>query len=196
MGTPHAQLLTRTSYGLIFLAAATVLLLHQPRTMTIMFTGGAFLLLGLVGVTNSWLVMDSTGNFVVTWLTNTLMLAVGLGVLGRVLEEERELATARSLELAAANARLAELDRLKSDFVSMVSHELRTPLGLIKGYIGTLLRRDTPLDEATREEFLQVVDEETDRLTELVTNLLDMSRIEAGTLRVDLPADAALRPAG
>jgi signal transduction histidine kinase len=80
---------------------------------------------------------------------------------------------------------LAELDRLKSDFVSMVSHELRTPLGLIKGYAGTLLRRDAPLDEATREEFLQVIDEETDRLTELVTNLLDMSRIEAGTLHVD-----------
>src|SRR5262249_46784296 len=56
---------------------------------------------------------------------------------------------------------------------------------LIKGYVGTLLRRDAPLDEATREEFLQVIDEETDRLTELVTNLLDMSRIEAGTLRVD-----------
>ena len=45
-------------------------------------------------------------------------------------------------ELAAANTRLAELDQLKTDFVSMVSHELRTPLGLIKGYTGTLLQAD------------------------------------------------------
>jgi signal transduction histidine kinase len=184
-GTPYAPLLVRTSYGCIFLAAASVLLLHQPRTMTLMFSGVALVLLGLLGVTVTWLVMDSTGNVVVTWLSNTLMLTVGLGVLGRLLEEERELATARSRDLAAANARLAELDRLKSDFVSMVSHELRTPLGLIKGYVGTLLRHDAPLDAATREEFLQVIDEETDRLTELVTNLLDMSRIEAGTLRVE-----------
>jgi two-component system sensor histidine kinase KdpD len=67
----------------------------------------------------------------------------------------------------------------------MVSHELRTPLGLIKGYIGSLRRPDMALDGATRREFLEVIDEETDRLTELVTNLLDVSRIEAGTLRVD-----------
>lgn len=72
----------------------------------------------------------------------------------------------------------------------MVSHELRTPLGLIKGYTGSLLRPDMALDEETRREFLEVIDEETDRLTELVTNLLDMSRIEAGTLRVELhPTD-------
>jgi signal transduction histidine kinase len=185
MEARSAALLTRTSYGLAYLAAAAVLLLHRPRTTTLLFTAGALLCLGLLGVTNTWLVMDATGNIVITWLANTLMLTVGLGVLARVLEEERELATARSQELAAANARLAELDRLKSDFVSMVSHELRTPLGLIKGYAGTLLRDDAPLDHETRKEFLQVIDEETDRLTELVTNLLDMSRIEAGTLRIE-----------
>jgi signal transduction histidine kinase len=185
MGGPYAALLTRMGYACAFFAAAATLLLHRPRTMVFVFAGGAFLLLGVQGFTATWLIMDSTGNTVAAWLSNTLMLTIGLAVLARLLDEERELATARSRELAAANARLAELDRLKSDFVSMVSHELRTPLGLIKGYVGTLLRRDAPLDEATREEFLQVIDEETDRLTELVTNLLDMSRIEAGTLRVD-----------
>jgi signal transduction histidine kinase len=127
--------------------------------------------------------MDFTASLVSGWIASAVQLAIGLSVLGCLLEEERETATARSRELTLANARLAELDRLKSDFVSMVSHELRTPLGLIKGYTGTLLQQD--LDAATREEFLRVIDEETDRLTELVTNLLDMSRIEAGTLRVD-----------
>ncbi len=185
MGLPQAALVTRLGYGCAFLAAAAALLLPRPQTLVLAFAGGALLLLGIQGIVSNWLIMDVTGNIVSSWLSNTLMLAAGLAVLGRLLDEERELATARSRELAAANARLAELDRMKSDFVSMVSHELRTPLGLIKGYVGTLLRRDTPLDEATREEFLQVIDEETDRLTELVTNLLDMSRIEAGTLRVD-----------
>jgi len=185
MGLPQAATVTRLGYGCAFLAAAAALLLPRPQTLVLAFAGGALLLLGIQGIVSNWLIMDVTGNIVSSWLSNTLMLAAGLAVLGRLLDEERELATARSRELATANARLAELDRMKSDFVSMVSHELRTPLGLIKGYVGTLLRRDAPLDEATREEFLQVIDEETDRLTELVTNLLDMSRIEAGTLRVD-----------
>ncbi len=91
----------------------------------------------------------------------------------------------RATALIAANARLAELDKLKSDFLSMVSHELRTPLGLIKGYVGTLLSNDLPISSATAREFLGVIDEETDALSELVGNLLDTSRIEAGTLRVD-----------
>ena len=185
MGSPYAPLLTRMGYACCFLAAATVLLLHRPRTTIFVFAGGALLLLGTQGMTATWLIVDSAASTVSAWLSNTLMLTVGLAVLARVLEEERELATARSQELAAANARLAELDRLKSDFVSMVSHELRTPLGLIKGYAGTLLRPDAQLDEETRKEFVQVIDEETDRLTELVTNLLDMSRIEAGTLRIE-----------
>jgi signal transduction histidine kinase len=185
MDTPSAPMVTRLGYACAFLAAAAALLLHRPQPLVLAFAGGALLLLGVQGTLATWLIMDATGNIVSSWLSNTLLLAVGLAVFGRLLDEERELATARSRELAAANARLAELDRLKSDFVSMVSHELRTPLGLIKGYVGTLLRRDAPLDDATREEFLQVIDEETDRLTELVTNLLDMSRIEAGTLSID-----------
>jgi two-component system sensor histidine kinase KdpD len=137
------------------------------------------------GFVSARLVLDLTGTLMSSWVHSALSLALGLGVLGRMLEDERELARARSLELAAANTRLAELDQLKTDFVSMVSHELRTPLGLIKGYVGTLLRPEVPLDAASRQEFYQVIDEETDRLTELVTNLLEMSRLEAGTLRVE-----------
>jgi signal transduction histidine kinase len=184
-GEPLAAPLTRLSYGGWWLAAGTVLLLAQPATIVRRLTGAMLLLLGLQGIAAAWLVMDLTGTVVSGWVSSALALAVGLGVLGRLLEEEREVANARSRELVAANARLAELDRLKSDFVSMVSHELRTPLGLIKGYAGTLLRPDVSLDATTSEEFLRVIDEETDRLTELVTNLLDMSRIEAGTLRVE-----------
>lgn len=78
-----------------------------------------------------------------------------------------------------------ELDEMKSQLLSTVSHELRTPLASIKGFATTLLRQDVEWDEATRREFLAIIDEESDRLSELIGNLLDMSRLEAGTLRVE-----------
>jgi signal transduction histidine kinase len=86
-----------------------------------------------------------------------------------------------------------ELDQMKSQLLSTVSHELRTPLASIKGFATTLLREDVEWDEATRREFLAIIDEESDRLSELIGNLLDMSRVEAGTLRVE-PEPIELRP--
>jgi PAS domain S-box-containing protein len=86
-----------------------------------------------------------------------------------------------------------ELDEMKSQLLSTVSHELRTPLASIKGFATTLLREDVQWDENSRREFLSIIDEESDRLSELISNLLDMSRIEAGTLRVE-PEPTNLRP--
>jgi signal transduction histidine kinase len=78
-----------------------------------------------------------------------------------------------------------ELDEMKSRLLSTVSHELRTPLASIKGFATTLLRQDVQWDETTRREFLSIIDTESDRLSELIGNLLDMSRIEAGVLAVE-----------
>lgn len=75
--------------------------------------------------------------------------------------------------------------RLQEDFVSTISHELLTPLGFIKGYTTTLLRADASWDEGSRREFLTIVDEETDRLQELIDNVLDSARLQSGTLRMD-----------
>jgi signal transduction histidine kinase len=80
---------------------------------------------------------------------------------------------------------LRELDRLRSDLVANVSHELRTPLGLIKIFCTTLMRQDIDLDRATQLEFLQDIGQETDRLEEIVTNLLDVSHLESGRLRLE-----------
>lgn len=77
------------------------------------------------------------------------------------------------------------LERLQDDFVATISHELRTPLGFIKGYATTLLRDDINWDEESRNEFLTIIDEETDRLRELIDNLLDSSRLQSGTLRME-----------
>ncbi len=86
-----------------------------------------------------------------------------------------------------------ELDRLKSQLLSTVSHELRTPLASIKGFATTLLRQDVAWDDDTQREFLAIIDEESDRLAELIGNLLDMARVEVGTLRVE-PEPTSLRP--
>jgi signal transduction histidine kinase len=75
-----------------------------------------------------------------------------------------------------------ELARMQDEFISTISHELRTPLGFIKGYVTTLLRDDVDWKAETRAEFLHIVDDESDRLRELIDNLLDSSRLESGRL--------------
>jgi PAS domain S-box-containing protein len=77
-----------------------------------------------------------------------------------------------------------ELDRMRASLVSTVSHELRTPLAAIKGYASTMLADDVEWDRASQREFLTIISDESDRLTNLVNNLLDLSRIEAGSLRL------------
>jgi signal transduction histidine kinase len=72
--------------------------------------------------------------------------------------------------------------QLQQDFIATVSHELRTPLGFIKGYTTTLLRSDTNWDEKTRREFLTIIDEEADHLTELIENVLESARLQSNTL--------------
>jgi signal transduction histidine kinase len=77
------------------------------------------------------------------------------------------------------------LDRLQEDFVATVSHDLRSPLGFIKGYATSLLREDIEWELETRREFLTIIDEEADRLSILIDNLLDSSRLQSGTLKMD-----------
>ncbi len=77
-----------------------------------------------------------------------------------------------------------EVDRMKSSLISTVSHELRTPLAAIKGYATTLLADDVQWDDDSQYEFLNIISTESDHLSQLVDDLLDMSRIEAGNLTV------------
>jgi PAS domain S-box-containing protein len=78
-----------------------------------------------------------------------------------------------------------EIDRMKSSLISTVSHELRTPLASIKGYVTTLLAEDVVWDSLAQREFLGIISDETDRLSKLINDLLDMSRIESGNLDVN-----------
>ncbi len=84
----------------------------------------------------------------------------------------------------AETTALREANKLKDDFMSMVSHELRTPLASIKGYSRTLLADDGHWDDETRSEFLNIISDESDKLAELVENLLEMTRIDGDRLRI------------
>jgi len=93
------------------------------------------------------------------------------------------------LENIIANVRdithFREAEEMKSTFISVVSHELKTPVALIKGYAATLRREDASWDAATARDSLAVIEEESDRLTQLIDNLLDASRLQAGQMRLE-----------
>jgi signal transduction histidine kinase len=109
----------------------------------------------------------------------------------RVRARTEELA-ALNVALEASNARLRELDQLKSDFVSDVSHELRTPLTSIKGYVDYLLEGSAGELSPVQKDFLARVRSNGERLSRLSNDLLDLARIEAG--RVEFrPARLVLR---
>jgi two-component system sensor histidine kinase KdpD len=97
------------------------------------------------------------------------------------------------LEEAAATAgSLAEVDRLRTALLSAVSHDLRTPLSSAKAAVGTLRMSDLPLSEDDQGELLATAEESLDRLSGLVENLLDMSRLQAGALALAIqPIDVA-----
>ncbi len=78
----------------------------------------------------------------------------------------------------------SEAEQVKKNLLAIVSHELRTPLTAIKGYATSLLETDIELDTTTQRDFLQRIVEEEDRMAELVTSLLEMSQLEAGTLKL------------
>jgi PAS domain S-box-containing protein len=95
-----------------------------------------------------------------------------------------------------ANRRLIELDKLKDEFVSMVSHELRTPLASIMSFVDILI--SYPEDKTTQQEFLCIIKDESERLTRLVNDFLDISKIQAGRMEwktVELPIEEVIQSA-
>jgi Na+/proline symporter/nitrogen-specific signal transduction histidine kinase len=118
--------------------------------------------------------------------------ALGLDDVMRILEEASQLRAyshaledkSRSLErataeLRAANDQLKSLDRLKDDFMSSVTHELRTPLTSIRA-LSELMVDDPKMDGQQRQHFLGIIVSETERLSRLVNQVLDMAKIESG----------------
>ena len=88
---------------------------------------------------------------------------------------------------------MEELERLRAEFLGMVSHELRTPLAAVKGSVDTLLESASDLDSAEMTQFFRIIRDQSENMRYLISDLLDVARIETGTLPVSPePVDAAV----
>jgi len=136
---------------------------------------------GPVEYYESPVVTKTGGEVVIAWYNTVLRDEVGktVGTLNSGEDlTQRQLFQRKMLEYQ-------ELDQLKSRLLATVSHELRTPLAIIKGYSTMLVDYNLVLGDEERNEHLLSIDKATDRLTELVDHLLDMSRLDAGLLKLE-----------
>jgi two-component system sensor histidine kinase KdpD len=111
--------------------------------------------------------------------TETRLVAAVADQVGQALEQDRLAAAARDAEIAR------ESDALKSALLESVSHDLRTPLASIRAAAGSLIDDQVELGPEDRRATAEMIDREADHLNRIVTNLLDLSRVEAGALRVE-----------
>lgn len=100
-------------------------------------------------------------------------------------ERAREQLRDKDRALAICKEELESVNQLKSNFLSVVSHELRTPLTSVKAYTETLLDNVDTIKRETLQDFLRVMDEESERIIKLVDNILNFSRMETGHLKVE-----------
>jgi signal transduction histidine kinase len=125
-------------------------------------------------------------------LRETVYLLLTMGVVGLVglmlvIDRVRR-ATAAAQQQAAEAKRADEVNRLKSEFVRVVAHELRTPLTAITGYVALLLEDDASPLAAHQREYLGIVQRNAERLIKLIDDLLDIARLEAGTIALQRTA--------
>lgn len=88
--------------------------------------------------------------------------------------------------------RYREEEQLQKTFISVISHELKTPVSIIKGYAGTLRRHDANWSREVVDDSLTVIEEEADNLTDLIDNLLEVSRLQAGTFSLAISDEVML----
>jgi two-component system sensor histidine kinase KdpD len=112
--------------------------------------------------------------------TETRLLAAVADQVGQVLEQDRLAASAREADIAR------ESEALKSALLDSVSHDMRTPLASIRAAAGSLVDDQVELSPEDRRSTAEMIDQEAEHLNRIVTNLLDLSRVEAGALRLDL----------
>jgi signal transduction histidine kinase len=153
---------------------------------------GEVLIFGVFGPAVVAIVLTWVRRLVVTLQATSDALAAMNSDLGTMVAERTAKVQAATQELAdknqqlgRANAELQELDRLKSDFVSLVSHQLRAPLTTINGSL-ELLAHEAELPPESRQRTLRILTEEGQRLSHMIETILDVSRLEAGQLTMRL----------
>jgi signal transduction histidine kinase len=134
---------------------------------------------------------DAAGQ--ITGILHVLEDVTDVGSLEQTLVQQRnEMAllndqiAAQNMELAAANAELQQLDAVKSRFISVAAHELRNPLASIMGYLELLQEEGYSSLSPDQRQCVEVIDRSSQRLLAITNNLLDLTRIEAGRIELDL----------
>lgn len=164
------------------------LLHHLPKSVTRELTRPLYQIAEGDTSTNTNREYREGGEFRIT-LTEPTARTVRI-LLTRVLDQYRE--SIKGIAMTVQDiTREAELNQAKSNFISNVSHELRTPLFNIKSFIETLHEYGEDLSENQRQEFLETANRETDRLTRLVNDVLDLSRLESCRIYHFEPVDLA-----
>ncbi|MGH2538865.1 MAG: ATP-binding protein [Candidatus Promineifilaceae bacterium] len=140
---------------------------------------------------NGWPLPGASPLYVEGQLTRRQGGPISLGITYAPLMNSREtmtniIANVRDL------TRYREEEALQKTFISVVSHELKTPVSIIKGYAGTLRRPDAEWSPELLEEYGQVIEEEADRLTELIDNLLEASRLQSGSFKLEMSDEVDL----
>lgn len=158
------------------------------RLLNIRVIAAEILMLVVIGVTFFEIVLArSVGEILFRSGVFALLLVFGILLIRSVRREveQRERMEVLSLELAQANERMEELDKLKSEFVGMAGHQLRAPLTVIKGYVSLIMEGTIDGVSEKAKEALGKVQYSTDQLVKLVSSLLDLSRIESGKIKYE-----------
>lgn len=140
---------------------------------------------------NEWPMSGSASLYVEGDIINRAGESVSLGVTYTPLINNRHrminiIANVRDL------TRFRREEELQKTFISVVSHELKTPVSIIKGYAGTLKRSDVDWPHDVKQEYLTVIEDEADQLTDLIDNLLEASRLQSGTFGLNLTSSVYL----
>jgi Na+/proline symporter/signal transduction histidine kinase len=140
------------------------------------------LLAGVIGASSARIVVSSVSSeepLSISEVMDILDEASQVLAHTRELEKKSHELEVASAELKAANERLKELDHLKDDFIFTVTHELRTPLTSIRSF-AEILHDNLDLEREKREKFLGIITKESERLSRLINQVLDMAKIESG----------------
>ncbi len=179
-------------YGLLgmpVLVAFLFYLITKFNTFNIKLLGSQALVITLWALVGSLLFLQTIENVrIITSITLIILFVLGIQLIRGVKREieQREKIERLALDLEKANARLRELDQLKSEFLSFASHQIRSPLTAINGYSSMILQGDFGEIPEKIKGAIQTMDESSRGLVKIVNDFLDISRIEQGRMKYDM----------
>jgi len=150
----------------------------KPEVLTVLMTG--------YGTIDS--VLEAMKRGASDYLTKPFNLEEMAVRIQKVLEQRQRFVKLRdfAIQLERANQELRKIDEMKSEFISVASHELRTPLAAIKNAVHLILNRKTGEINDTQAKFLSMAERNINRLTHILNDLLDLSRIESGKIQMKI----------